>query len=65
MRRLVSNDTPIGVLAYKDDDPVGWCSIAPPETYAKLEFFGILADSAYYCLRAALVMKGGDVVAPK
>lgn len=37
MRRLVSNATPIGVLAYKDDEPVGWCSIAPRESYAKLE----------------------------
>ena len=28
---------PIGLLAYRDDDPVGWCSIAPRETYARLE----------------------------
>jgi GNAT superfamily N-acetyltransferase len=24
---------PTGVLAYLDDDPVGWCSIAPRESY--------------------------------
>jgi len=25
---------PVGVLAYDGDDPVGWCSIAPRESYA-------------------------------
>jgi len=29
--------TPIGVLAYRDDEVVGWCSTAPRETYVKLE----------------------------
>ena len=28
---------PIGVLAYRASEPVGWCSIAPRETYARLE----------------------------
>ena len=37
MRRLVADATPVGVLAYDGDDPVGWCSIAPRETYSKLE----------------------------
>ena len=35
--RLVENDVPIGVIAYDDNTPVGWCSIAPRETYARLE----------------------------
>ena len=37
MRGLVHEATPIGVLAYDDGEPVGWCSIAPRETYVKLE----------------------------
>jgi GNAT superfamily N-acetyltransferase len=37
MRKLVSGGTPIGVVAYDGDEPVGWCSIAPRETYVKLE----------------------------
>jgi CubicO group peptidase (beta-lactamase class C family)/GNAT superfamily N-acetyltransferase len=37
IHRLVKNAIPIGVLAYAGDVPVGWCSIAPRETYAKLE----------------------------
>ena len=36
MRRLVTGGTPIGVLAYEGDAPIGWCSIAPRETYVKL-----------------------------
>lgn len=37
MHRLVARATPIGVVAYDRDVPVGWCSIAPRETYAGLE----------------------------
>ena len=34
---LVREGTPIGVLAYEGDTPIGWCSIAPRETYGALE----------------------------
>jgi GNAT superfamily N-acetyltransferase len=34
---LVRRGTPVGVLAYVGGDPVGWCSIAPRDTYASLE----------------------------
>jgi GNAT superfamily N-acetyltransferase len=34
---LVKDGTPVGVLAYADGRPVGWCSVAPRETYAALE----------------------------
>jgi GNAT superfamily N-acetyltransferase len=37
MKRAVAGNTPIGVLAYDGDEPIGWCSIAPRQTYAKLE----------------------------
>src|SRR4051812_20057789 len=37
MHKLVSGGTPVGVLAYSGDEPIGWCSIAPRETYARLE----------------------------
>ena len=39
---LVRQGTPVGVLAYMDGDPVGWCSIAPRETYAALERYQAL-----------------------
>jgi len=37
MQRLVAAGTPIGVLAYDGREPIGWCSIAPRETYVRLE----------------------------
>src|SRR5439155_27003389 len=33
---LVRQGTPVGVLAYLNGEPVGWCSVAPRETYAAL-----------------------------
>ncbi len=39
----VREGVPVGVLAYLADEPVGWCSIAPRETYGALERFRALA----------------------
>ena len=36
IEKRVSEDVPIGILAYKDGAPVGWCSVAPRGTYAAL-----------------------------
>ncbi len=33
----VRQATPVGVLAYLEGEPIGWCSIAPRETYEALE----------------------------
>jgi GNAT superfamily N-acetyltransferase len=40
---LVCHGVPVGVLAYLDGVPVGWCSVAPRETYPALERFTALA----------------------
>jgi GNAT superfamily N-acetyltransferase len=37
MRRSVDAGVPIGMVAIDGDEPVGWCSVAPRETYARLE----------------------------
>ncbi|MBI5566461.1 MAG: GNAT family N-acetyltransferase, partial [Chloroflexi bacterium] len=37
LQSLVDAGTPTGVLAYQDGEPIGWCSIAPRETYPRLE----------------------------
>ncbi|HUR61317.1 MAG TPA: GNAT family N-acetyltransferase [Candidatus Thermoplasmatota archaeon] len=37
MQGLIQAGTPVGVLAYQGGEPVGWCSVAPRPTYAKLE----------------------------
>lgn len=33
MRRRIRSGTPVGLLAYVDDEPVAWCSVAPREAY--------------------------------
>jgi len=43
LRRRVRSEIPVGLLAYADGVPVGWCSVAPRETYAALERFRALA----------------------
>ncbi len=37
LHSIVQSHIPIGILAYRDGEPIGWCSIAPRETYARLE----------------------------
>jgi GNAT superfamily N-acetyltransferase len=37
MHARVKAGVPVGVLAYRDGEPAGWCSIAPRETYERLE----------------------------
>jgi GNAT superfamily N-acetyltransferase len=34
---LIQAGAPVGILGYLDNEPVGWCSIAPRETYTRLE----------------------------
>lgn len=36
MKRRVDEDEPVGLLAYHDEIPIAWCSIAPRETYRAL-----------------------------
>lgn len=36
---LVCRGVPVGVLAYVGKEPIGWCSVAPRETYEALERF--------------------------
>lgn len=43
LQRRVRDGIPVGVLAYAGDVPVGWCSVAPRESYAALERFRALA----------------------
>jgi GNAT superfamily N-acetyltransferase len=42
LEKLVRDHVPIGVLAYADGEPVGWCSIAPRDTYRGLERYRAL-----------------------
>lgn len=37
LEELVRAGMPVGILAYSGTTPVGWCSVAPRESYAALE----------------------------
>jgi GNAT superfamily N-acetyltransferase len=43
LERLVLDGQQTGVLAYLDGEPVGWCSVAPRESYHGLERYRALA----------------------
>ncbi len=37
VKKLVNANETIGILAYHDDEPVGWCAVAPREKFVRLE----------------------------
>lgn len=37
MQSLFQGDEPPGLIAYRDEDPVGWVSVSPREAYPRLE----------------------------
>jgi GNAT superfamily N-acetyltransferase len=39
---LVLQRAPVGILAYIHNDPIGWCSVGPRESFAALERFRAL-----------------------
>lgn len=43
MKSIVDSGTIPGLIAYKDDIPCGWCSVAPREHYSTIERSRILA----------------------
>jgi GNAT superfamily N-acetyltransferase len=42
LERMICQGTPVGVLAYREGEPVGWCSIAPRVSYESLERYRAL-----------------------
>ncbi|MFN0171629.1 MAG: GNAT family N-acetyltransferase [Bryobacteraceae bacterium] len=36
LMQLVESETPPGVVAYSGEEPVGWCAVAPRDTYPTL-----------------------------
>jgi GNAT superfamily N-acetyltransferase len=43
MKRIVASGAVPGLIAYADGEPVGWCAVAPRESYPVLERSRILA----------------------
>ena len=35
VKRRIDQGTPVGILAYSEGEPVGWCSVAPRAKYRK------------------------------
>ncbi|PBC09501.1 GNAT family N-acetyltransferase [Mesorhizobium sp. WSM3859] len=64
MMALIDAGTPVGIVAELDGKPVGWCSIAPRETYRKLSKrqddseTGIWSIVCFYVPRA---LRGGGL----
>ena len=42
LKRLITSGSEPGILAYSDNEPVGWCAVAPREQYVALERSRIL-----------------------
>jgi GNAT superfamily N-acetyltransferase len=42
LKKLVDSGKVPGILAYAGDQPIGWCAVAPRETFPKLERSKIL-----------------------
>lgn len=64
MMALIGAGTPVGILAELDGRPVGWCSVAPRETYRRLSKqqddseTGIWSIVCFYVPRA---LRGGGL----
>ena len=37
LKKLVSKNQPIGIMAIKDEEAIGWCSVSPREDFIRLE----------------------------
>ncbi|RVC64344.1 MAG: GNAT family N-acetyltransferase [Mesorhizobium sp.] len=66
MMGLIEAGTPVGIVAEVDGKPVGWCSVAPRETYRRLSKVqddsetGVWSIVCFYVPRA---LRGGGVAA--
>lgn len=60
MKELVKIDEEIGIIAYLDDVPVGWCSVAPRESFIRLENSKVLKridDKPVWSVTCLFVLK--------
>lgn len=37
LKEKIQQEVPVGIIGYVNQEPVGWCSVAPRETYGRLE----------------------------
>ncbi|MEX2233454.1 MAG: GNAT family N-acetyltransferase [Cyclobacteriaceae bacterium] len=60
MKKLASKGDVIGVLAFHDNIPIGWCAVAPREKYVRLENSRSLKpvdDKTVWCISCFFIAK--------
>ena len=60
MKKLVDSDAQPGILAYFNDEPIGWCAIAPRENFIRLEKSKVLKridDEAVWSIPCFFIKK--------
>jgi GNAT superfamily N-acetyltransferase len=57
MEEQVRGGVPVGILGYRDGEPVAWCSIAPRTTYRDLGGPGEAHDGAVWSLACMFVKR--------
>lgn len=61
LRALTSAEVPPGILLYKDDEVVGWCSVAPRDEFVRLQGSKVWApvdDKPVWSVSCFFVRKG-------
>ena len=64
MTAVIEAGTPVGILAYSEGEPVGWCSVAPRETLRKLspeQDNGELSIWSIVCFYVPRSLRGGGL----
>jgi GNAT superfamily N-acetyltransferase len=60
MKKLVESEEQIGIIAYLDGQPIGWCSVAPREKFVKLENSRVLKhidDNPVWSITCFFILK--------
>jgi GNAT superfamily N-acetyltransferase len=60
LRKMVSGNQPVGLLAYHNDLPVGWCQLTPKQSLSWLikNGYGNLEESKAWCISCFYIKSG-------
>jgi len=59
LMKLVESDAPLGVIAYSNDKPVGWCSASPRESLERLKtsrYFKPIDDAEVWSISCLYIL---------
>jgi GNAT superfamily N-acetyltransferase len=60
IQKLVKEEEPIGVIAFMNNEPAGWCAVAPREKYVRLESSRVLKpidNKPVWCVSCFFIAK--------